>query len=125
MNEFNNPDNGSRSPWSANVPRAKVTEASAWPDSNKIVPAAEVRIDGAVQGAHDTVDRLASTAAPMVRQLGDDVAAAKEVLHEKADQLRHTRDEWAQGMRTTVRRKPLACIAGAFALGFVVARITR
>jgi uncharacterized protein (DUF927 family) len=39
--------------------------------------------------------------------------------------LRETRDEWVEGARTTVRNSPLVSVAVAFALGAVIARITR
>lgn len=125
MNETNHPDNLSTGPWPTSVPRVKVPDTSTWPDSEKIAPAAVGLLDSAVQGAHDTVDRLAASAAPAVRQLGDNVAAAEEALHAKTDQLRHTRDEWVEGVRTTVRANPLASVATALALGAVIARITR
>lgn len=125
MNETNHPANGSKSSWPSSVARVKAPDTSTWPDSNKVAPAAESLLNSAVQGAHDGIDRFANSAAPAVRQLGDNVAAAEEVLHAKADQLRHARDEWVESVRTTVRKKPLACLAGAFALGAVIARITR
>jgi hypothetical protein len=43
----------------------------------------------------------------------------------KRGQLRDTRDEWAESARTTVRGSPLVSIVAAFALGAVLARITR
>lgn len=96
-----------------------------WPDSEKAAPAAICLLNNAVQGAHDTIDRFAENAAPAVRHLGDSVAAAAEALHAKTDQLRKTRDEWAEGARTTVCSNPLVFVAAAFALGAVIARITR
>lgn len=79
----------------------------------------------AVQGAHDTIDRLAVAAAPAVHQLGERVTAAEDALQEKADQLRGTRDAWAESLRCTVRENPLASIAAAFTLGALLARIAR
>jgi len=60
-----------------------------------------------------------------MRQLGENISAAEDALHAKTDQLRNTRDEWVESMRTTVRRNPLVSVAAALALGAVVARITR
>ena len=62
--------------------------------------------EAAVQGAHDTIDRLADSAAPAVQQLGERVPAAGEALHAKADQLRDTRDEWVEACAATVRSNP-------------------
>lgn len=82
-------------------------------------------LKNAVQGAHDGLDRLADRAAPVVRRLGDSVAAAGQTLHAKSDQLRETGDEWVEGLRTTVRSKPLLSVFAAFALGALIARIPR
>jgi ElaB/YqjD/DUF883 family membrane-anchored ribosome-binding protein len=77
-----------------------------------------------VQGAHDTVDRLAETAAPHVQRLAQGVDSASETLSARADQVRQTGDEWADSLRTTVRENPLAAIAAALAVGVVIARLT-
>jgi hypothetical protein len=63
--------------------------------------------------------------APAVRQFGDRVAAAGEAFQAKTAQLRNTRDAWVDGGRTSVRTYPLLSVAAAFALGAVIARITR
>jgi hypothetical protein len=52
-------------------------------------------------------------------------SAAEDAWHAKTDQLRETRDEWVESMRSAVRSNSLACIAAAVALGAVIARITR
>jgi len=39
--------------------------------------------------------------------------------------LRDTRHAWANTVRTTVRQRPLACVAGALALGALIARLAR
>jgi ElaB/YqjD/DUF883 family membrane-anchored ribosome-binding protein len=78
-----------------------------------------------VHGAHDTIDRLADTAAPHVQRLQEGVSAATEAMQSRAGQLRETGDEWAEGLRNTVRENPLAALAAALAVGMVVARLTR
>lgn len=125
MSDTVRPDNGSDLPWSAAEQRARVPDTSMLPGSEKAAPPAVGLLKNAVQGAHHTIDRLADSAAPAVRQLGSSVEAAGESLHARADQLRDTRDEWAEGARTTVRANPLASLAAAFALGALIARITR
>ncbi len=94
-------------------------------DSHKAAPAEVGVLKQAAQVAHDTINRMADSAAPAVQKLGESVAAAQDALQAKADQLRETRDEWVEGARTTVRSNPLVSVVGAFALGFVIARITR
>lgn len=125
MNEAINQDSASNAPWPTGDHRVRVPNTSMLPGSEKAPPASVGMLRNAVQGAHETIDRLADSAAPAVRQLGESVAAAGETLHAKTDQLRETRDEWVEGVRSTVRRNPLACVAAALALGAVIARITR
>jgi ElaB/YqjD/DUF883 family membrane-anchored ribosome-binding protein len=71
-----------------------------------------------VQGAHQTIDRLAETAAPHVDRLEHGMGSAGEGLHQRAD-------EWTDGLRTTVREHPLAAVGAALALGVLVARLAR
>ncbi len=82
-------------------------------------------LNSAVQGAHDSIDRLADTVAPAAQQLGERVSEAGDAIHAKTDQLRDIRDEWVESLRTTVRGNPLASIVTAVVLGAVMARITR
>lgn len=71
-----------------------------------------------VQGAHETIDRLAETAAPHVERLEQNLGGASDKLHEQAD-------EWTDTLRTTVREHPLAAVGAALALGMLVARLAR
>lgn len=125
MNETIHPDNTSNAPWSTGDHRVRVPNTSMLPGSEKAPPATVGLLRNTVQGAHETIDRFADRAAPAVRQVGESVAAAGEALQAKTDQLREKRDQWAKGARSTVRGKPLVAVAAAFALGAVIARITR
>ncbi len=125
MNETIYPESTSDVPWPTSGAQVRVPNTSMLPGSEKAPPASVGMLRNAVQGAHDTIDRVADSAAPAVRQVGDSVEAAAEAVHAKTDQLRETRDEWVGGARTAVRRKPLVSVAAAFALGAVIARITR
>jgi ElaB/YqjD/DUF883 family membrane-anchored ribosome-binding protein len=71
-----------------------------------------------VQGAHQTIDRLAETAAPHVKRLQDGVGA-------RAEHAKEVGDEWAESLRCTVRDNPLAAVATAVALGVLIARLTQ
>lgn len=106
-------------------PRARVPDTSMLPDKPNTGPTPGGRLDQVVQGAHHTIDRLADSAAPVARQLNESVAAAGQSLHSATDQLRVTRDHWVESARCNVRGSPLVSIAAAFALGAVIARITR
>jgi ElaB/YqjD/DUF883 family membrane-anchored ribosome-binding protein len=125
MNETIHPDGASDVPWPTSDHRVPVPDTSMLPGSEKAPPAAVGLLKNAVQGAHDTIDRLADGAAPAVQRLGESVSAAAQALSVRTDQLRETRDAWVEGVRSTVRDNPLASVAAALALGAVIARITR
>lgn len=125
MTETTYADSASGVPWPTSDQRVRVPDTSMSPGSEKAPSAGVTLLNRAMQGAHDTIDRLADSAAPALQQLGERVSVAKDMLHAKTDQLRDTREEWVESMRTTVRSKPLASVAAAVALGAVIARLTR
>lgn len=125
MNETTYPGNVSDTQRPAGDPPAWVRDSSLLPGSETASPAAVGLLKTAVQGAHDTLDRLADRAAPALQKLGEGVSAAGQTLHAKTDQLRETGDEWVEGMRSTVRSKPLLSVAAALALGAVIAVIAQ
>lgn len=125
MNETIQPNSVSAPPLPNSDLRKREPDPSMQPGSRLEPPAAVGMVKHAAQGAHETIDRLADSAAPAVRQLGNSVAAAGEALHAKTDQLRDTGNAWVEDVRTTVRNKPLLSVAAAFALGALIARFTR
>lgn len=102
-----------------------VANTSMRPEPPKPAPAVVDLMQRAVQGAHETIDRLADRAAPTVQKLGAGMSDAGDALQAKSDQLVDTRDEWAESLRCTVRANPLMTLAAALAIGALVARITR
>ncbi len=78
-----------------------------------------------VEKAHQTIDRLAETAAPHVQRLSEGASSASGVLHDRADRARELGDEWTQSLRSTVRENPLATVAAALALGVIIAKLSR
>jgi hypothetical protein len=125
MNETLHLDGASDVPMPTPDPKIRVPDTSMLPGSEPPETAVVGLLNHAVQGAHETIDRLADSAAPAAQQLDERISAAGDALHAKTDQLRGTRDEWVESVRSTVRSKPLACLAAAIALGVVIARITR
>ena len=123
MNENIPQDSTSDVPWPTSANRMRLPDPS--PDSDKAASEALGLLDNTVQGAHDTIDRIAEGAAPVVQQLGESVSVAQAAMHANAAQLRETRDEWVEGVRCTVRNNPLVSVAAVFALGLLFARITR
>lgn len=118
-------DRGSDAPWPTGDARIRVPDTSMLPHSERGGPAAAGLLKHAVQGTHDTIDRLAERAAPAAQHLGESVAAAEVALHTRTDLWRDMRDAWADGLRTTVRKKPLTSLSAAFALGVLITRIAR
>lgn len=82
-------------------------------------------LDRVVQGAHQTIDRLADSVAPHVQRWQQGMSSAGDALQERADQARDMGDEWAASLRTTVRDNPLAAVATALVAGVLIARLTR
>ena len=125
MNENIKPSTSTTPAWRDDGRPTPVPNTSMLPGAEKAPAAADQMMKRAVEGAHATVDRLADSAAPAVRQLGEGLSSAQAALQAGTDQFRQTRDEWAESLRGTVRRNPLASVATALALGALVARITR
>lgn len=81
-------------------------------------------IDRLVRGAHDTIDRVAEKAAPMLDDLKTRVGATQERLSQRADDWVRLEHEMAERARTHVRNRPLTAVALAMAAGMLIARIT-
>jgi len=86
-------------------------------------PAQPPLMERVVQGAHETIDRLAERAAPHVQRVQESVSGANEMLHERADQARELGTEWVDALRGTVRAHPVAAVATALAAGLLLARL--
>ena len=125
MNEMIQSKSTSESAWPNGDQRMKTDNASPPLASEHATTAATKLLDDAAHGAHDTIDRLADSAAPMVRRLGESVTAAGDLLRAKTDQMRVTSDEWTASARSTIRDNPLACVAAAVTLGAVISRLMR
>jgi ElaB/YqjD/DUF883 family membrane-anchored ribosome-binding protein len=88
-------------PWPTSSQRMPAPDHSALPDNESTSPGATGMLKTAVQGAHDTLDRLADRAAPAVQR------------------------EWVDVTRGSIRKHPLTAVAIALAVGAAVARMTR
>lgn len=65
MSETIHQDSASNAPWPAGDHRVRVPSTSKLPGSEKAPPAAVDLLRKAVQGAHETIDQLADSAAPI------------------------------------------------------------
>jgi len=75
--------------------------------------------------AHATIDKLATTAVPAAEQLQKSLEDTNSMLHDRADRLRATGNEWCDGLRANVREHPLMAVGTAVAVGMLIARLTR
>lgn len=125
MNDTTPHDGRSDATWPANDPQSSATGAPKVPQGGPPAPAVVGLLNHAVRGAHDTIDRLAAGAQPVAQHLSQGVAAAEVALHDKADRLRLTTDEWVEGARNAVRTNPLLAVMGAVALGAALVILTR
>ncbi|WAC72167.1 hypothetical protein OU995_21785 [Roseateles sp. SL47] len=82
-------------------------------------------VNRVAQSAHAAIDKLANQATPAVQHLQKSLEGTGEMLHQRADQLRSTSNEWCQSARTGVREHPLVAVGTAFALGLLIARLAR
>jgi ElaB/YqjD/DUF883 family membrane-anchored ribosome-binding protein len=112
-------------PWPTSSQRMPAPDHSALPDNESTSPGATGMLKTAVQGAHDTLDRLADRAAPAVQRMGDSVNSAEAALRAKTSQLRERGDQWVDGTRGSIRKHPITAVAIALAVGAVVARMAR
>lgn len=125
MNETSNSPAEPVVPWVTSDHHVRVPDTSMLPGSEKAPPAAVASLNRVVHAAHDAVDRLAVSAEPKVRQLGERLSGAEVTLRDTARQLGTTRDEWAEALRGKVVRHPLSAVATAMALGALIVRLTR
>jgi len=82
-------------------------------------------VDRLAQGAHQAVDQAAASAKPALEKLQVSGAAAREALTEKAEAAASISDEVIDSVRHYVRERPLTVVAGAIALGIVLAGLSR
>ena len=100
------------------------TDHRADPSDNSTTEPSQLT-DRMAQGAHHTIDRLAESAGPQIERVEGAIAGAAGHLKDQARHAREKGDEWADDLRTTVRRNPLSAIAVAMAVGALIARVTR
>jgi ElaB/YqjD/DUF883 family membrane-anchored ribosome-binding protein len=84
---------------------------------------AEDLIQRVVQGAHETVDRIAAKAVPAVERLRTGATDTKGTLQAQATRAKEVSGEWTESLRGTVRQHPLASIAIAAVVGMLYSRL--
>jgi ElaB/YqjD/DUF883 family membrane-anchored ribosome-binding protein len=81
-------------------------------------------VDRVAESAHRVVDQLAGKAGPAVERLRSTVTGAKDSMGQRMSDLTHTREEWMESARESVRQNPLAAVGLAAAVGYLLARLT-
>jgi len=115
----------SESSYPSNPAQTPRTDGPAESGSNGAAAHQQPLTDRMTQGAHQTIDRLAETAAPHIERVEGALADASGHVKDQVRQVREKGDEWADDLRATVRRNPLSAVAVAMAIGALIARITR
>jgi len=99
-------------------------------------PATGARIEGAAQAAHQTVDRVADKATTQVDRLSgaahqavnttaDAVASATEWASSIPEQAKQTRARITEATCASIRARPIATVAGALVVGYLLGRLAR
>jgi ElaB/YqjD/DUF883 family membrane-anchored ribosome-binding protein len=117
-NQMDSENNGSNSPF----PTAESAESAA-SQSGGTQPTE--LLNRFVAGAHQAIDRFATQAGPKLERWNQGVQTAGTRLRERADKAGAMSEDFGETVRTTVRDRPLAAIGTAFAIGFLLAKLTR
>ena len=120
----NNEKSDKTVPFTTAEDAAKLANGSASSSAPSSTAAADL-VNRVADKAHATIDRLATTAAPKAQQLQKSLEDTNELLHDRAERLRSTGNEWCDSLRTNVREHPLTAIGTALAVGLLIARLTR
>jgi ElaB/YqjD/DUF883 family membrane-anchored ribosome-binding protein len=110
-------DSATSSPFPTSAADGRQATPAATTDAGKPL------LDSVVRGVHDTVDRVAATAAPAVDKLVGGVSNASGAAQQRAREVSELGQEWAETLRATVREHPLASLAVALAVGVLVSRV--
>ena len=124
----NNEKSDKAVPFTTAEEAAKTAAAAVTAAANGTGPSSTAAVDlvnRVADKAHATIDRLATTAAPAAQQLQKSLEDTNDLLHQRADRLRATGNEWCDGLRANVREHPLMAIGTALAVGMLIARLTR
>ena len=90
-------------------------------DASTLKP--EALLERAVQGAHETVDRLAESATPAVEQLSAGMDQASAAISEHAEEISALQREWTAALREAVREHPIAAVLTAAAVGVLLGKL--
>jgi hypothetical protein len=104
-------------------------------DSNPTVPVG-AKVEGLVQAAHRTTDKIADKAATQVDRsaeathravdnAADAATSAAEWASTIPDQARRVQTRLTESANASIRAHPIATVAGALVIGYLLARLAR
>jgi len=82
-------------------------------------------LDNVAKGAHETIDFLSDTAAPLAQQLHEGVDRASETVIAGAEQVDALQQMWLDRARKKVHAHPLLSLGAAVAAGLLISRMAR
>jgi ElaB/YqjD/DUF883 family membrane-anchored ribosome-binding protein len=99
-------------------------------------PAASAKVEGAVQSAHKTVDAVADRTTEQVAKVSDTMHRAVDSATDAAisaadwasklpDQAKEMQAKVTDAACATIRSRPLASVAGALVVGYLIGRLAR
>jgi ElaB/YqjD/DUF883 family membrane-anchored ribosome-binding protein len=92
---------------------------------NNAATAASNIVDRLAESAHRAIDRLAQGAGPAVERMRSVASSTVDDMGRKVDDLGATKEEWMDSARTSVQGNPMAAVGIAFAVGYLIARLSR
>lgn len=98
--------------------------------------AANAKLEGATQTAHQTVDKVADKAAAQVDRLSgtvhravdsaaDAASGAAEWMSTLPDQAKGVQSKLTDSACASIRARPLSTVAGALVVGYLLGRLAR
>jgi hypothetical protein len=117
--------------------RTSTLGAKTPPGTNPLSnPATSAKIESGAQSAHQTVDKVADTATSQVDRLSgqahravnaaaDAANAAAEWASTLPDQAKQYQTKVTEAACTSIRARPIASVAGALVVGYLLGRLAR
>jgi ElaB/YqjD/DUF883 family membrane-anchored ribosome-binding protein len=83
------------------------------------------QVQRVAQKAHEAVDSVAQTLASSTGKAHAAVDSVAQTLSSSTDKVMNWQQEYGEAAREQIRANPLAVVFGAFAVGYLFAKLTR
>ena len=105
------------------------TTSGSFTDSTLNTDVASDKLDDASRTAHQKTDQMASKASEQVDRMSGNAHRAIDAASEWAsgipDQAKQMQTRFTESANEQIRAHPIATVAGALVVGYVLARLTR